>query len=61
MKQHIQFVGFSMQKAERFLKKIVSTCIDEHHALQKNAEVESPSNSIFIQWQSKIAPYIAPL
>jgi len=42
MEQHIQFVGFSMQEAERFLKNIVSTCIDEHHASQKNAEVESP-------------------
>jgi hypothetical protein len=42
MEQHIQFVGFSMQEAERFLKNIVSTCIDEHHALKKGAEAESP-------------------
>jgi hypothetical protein len=46
MEQHIQFVGFSMQEAERFLKNIVSTCIDEHHALQKNAEAESPLNPL---------------
>ncbi|EHQ26986.1 MerR family transcriptional regulator [Mucilaginibacter paludis] len=42
MEQQIQFVGFSMQEAERFLKNIVSTCIDEHHALQKHAEAELP-------------------
>jgi hypothetical protein len=42
MEQHIQFVGFSMQEAERFLKNIISTCIDEHHALKKRGEAEAP-------------------
>ena len=42
MEQQLQFIGFTVQEAERFLRHIVKTCIQEHEETQKKAEAEAP-------------------
>jgi hypothetical protein len=42
MEQQMQFIGFTYQEAERFLKNIVARCIDEHELKQKGKEAEIP-------------------
>lgn len=42
MEQQMQFIGFSYEEAERFLKTVVSKCIEEHQAKQKGSEAELP-------------------
>ena len=42
MEQQVQFIGFTYQEAERFVRNIVSKCIDEHDLKQKSKEAEQP-------------------
>lgn len=42
MEQQMQFIGFSYQEAERFLKNIVDRCIEEHETKRKSHEAEAP-------------------
>jgi hypothetical protein len=42
MEQQIQFIGFSHQEAERFLKAIFNKCMEEHQSRQKDNDVETP-------------------
>lgn len=42
MEQQVQFIGFTYQEAERFVRNIVSKCINEHDLKQKSKEAEQP-------------------
>lgn len=42
MQQQLQFIGFNLQEAERFLKNIVADCIHEHEQWRKDKEAEQP-------------------
>ena len=42
MEQQLQFIGFTYQEAERFLKNIVDRCINEHELNRKDKEAEAP-------------------
>ncbi|MBS7566842.1 hypothetical protein KHS38_20725 [Mucilaginibacter sp. Bleaf8] len=42
MEQQIQFVGFSYQEAEKFLKSIVTRCIEEQQSRQRGQPAEAP-------------------
>jgi hypothetical protein len=42
MEPQMQFIGFTYQEAERFLRNIVNKCIDEHQLKQKAKEAEPP-------------------
>ena len=42
MEQQMQFIGFSYEEAERFLKTVVNRCIEENQAKQKGNQAELP-------------------
>ncbi|MGN6180646.1 MAG: helix-turn-helix transcriptional regulator [Mucilaginibacter sp.] len=42
MQQQLQFIGFSLQEAEQFLKAIVTDCIHEQEQSRKEKEAEKP-------------------
>jgi hypothetical protein len=55
MEQQIQFVGFSRQEAERFLKNIVTVCIEEQKLNQKDVQAEIPITPVEASLALKIS------